>query len=97
MRAAVHDQFGLCGQAPNIELLILFRVFQGLGGGGLQPSEQGVLVDTFPPRQLGMAMAMYGVAVIAPRSSTRAGRIYQRQLLLAIGSSTSTSRSASSR
>ncbi len=54
----------LCGAAPNIELLILFRVFQGLGGGGLQPSEQGILIDTFPPRQLGMAMAMYGVAVV---------------------------------
>lgn len=54
----------LCGAAPNIESLILFRVFQGMGGGGLQPSEQGILVDTFPPRQLGMAMAMYGVAVV---------------------------------
>ena len=54
----------LCGAAPNIELLIFFRVLQGLGGGGLQPSEQGILVDTFPPRQLGMAMAMYGVAVV---------------------------------
>ena len=54
----------LCGAAPNIDLLILFRVLQGLGGGGLQPSEQGILVDTFPPRQLGMAMAIYGVAVV---------------------------------
>ena len=54
----------LCGAAPNIEMLIVFRVLQGLGGGGLQPSEQGILVDTFPPRQLGMAMAMYGVAVV---------------------------------
>jgi MFS transporter, DHA2 family, multidrug resistance protein len=54
----------LCGAAPSIELLIFFRVLQGLGGGGLQPSEQGILVDTFPPRQLGMAMAMYGVAVV---------------------------------
>ncbi len=54
----------LCGAAPSIELLILFRVLQGLGGGGLQPSEQGILVDTFPPRQRGMAMAMYGVAVV---------------------------------
>ena len=44
--------------------MIFFRVLQGLGGGGLQPSEQGILVDTFPPRQLGMAMAMYGVAVV---------------------------------
>ncbi len=54
----------LCGAAPNIGFLIFFRVLQGLGGGGLQPSEQGILVDTFPPRQLGMAMAMYGVAVV---------------------------------
>ena len=54
----------LCGAAPNIELLILFRVLQGMGGGGLQPSEQGILVDTFPRQQLGMAMALYGVAVV---------------------------------
>ena len=54
----------LCGAAPNIGFLIFFRVLQGLGGGGLQPSEQGILVDTFPQKQLGMAMAMYGVAVV---------------------------------
>jgi MFS transporter, DHA2 family, multidrug resistance protein len=54
----------LCGAAPSIELLIFFRVLQGLGGGGLQPSEQGILIDAFPPRQLGMAMAMYGVAIV---------------------------------
>jgi DHA2 family multidrug resistance protein len=54
----------LCGAAPSIELLIFFRILQGIGGGGLQPSEQGILVDAFPPRQLGMAMAMYGVAVV---------------------------------
>jgi MFS transporter, DHA2 family, multidrug resistance protein len=54
----------LCGAAPSIGLLIFFRVLQGLGGGGLQPSEQGILVDTFPPQQRGMAMAMYGVAVV---------------------------------
>src|SRR3954447_1033020 len=54
----------LCGAAPSIELLILCRVLQGIGGGGLQPSEQGILVDTFPRSQLGMAMAIYGVAVV---------------------------------
>ncbi len=54
----------LCGAAPSIELLILCRVLQGIGGGGLQPSEQGILVDTFPKAQLGMAMAIYGVAVV---------------------------------
>jgi MFS transporter, DHA2 family, multidrug resistance protein len=54
----------LCGAAPNIQLLIIFRILQGLGGGGLQPSEQAILVDTFPPSKRGMAMAMYGVAVV---------------------------------
>ena len=54
----------LCGAAPNIGLLVFFRVLQGLGGGGLQPSEQGILVDTFPPQSRGMAMAIYGVAVV---------------------------------
>ena len=53
-----------CGAAPSIELLILFRVIQGFAGGGLQPSEQGILVDSFPKAQLGMAMAIYGVAVV---------------------------------
>jgi DHA2 family multidrug resistance protein len=54
----------LCGAAPNIGFLIFFRVLQGLAGGGLQPSEQGILVDRFPKAQLGMAMAIYGVAVV---------------------------------
>ncbi len=53
-----------CGAAPSIEFLILFRLIQGFAGGGLQPSEQGILVDTFPKSQLGMAMAIYGVAVV---------------------------------
>ena len=53
-----------CGAAPSIELLILFRIIQGFAGGGLQPSEQGILVDSFPKTQLGMAMAIYGVAVV---------------------------------
>jgi DHA2 family multidrug resistance protein len=53
-----------CGAAPSIEILILCRILQGLAGGGLQPSEQGILVDTFPKAQLGMAMAIYGVAVV---------------------------------
>ena len=53
-----------CGAAPSIELLIFFRVVQGFAGGGLQPSEQGILVDSFPKAQLGMAMAIYGVAVV---------------------------------
>jgi len=54
----------LCGVAPSLGLLVLFRIIQGVGGGGLQPSEQAILADTFPPRQRGMAFAIYGIAVV---------------------------------
>jgi DHA2 family multidrug resistance protein len=54
----------LCGIAPTLGLLVFFRVLQGIGGGGLQPSEQAILADTFLPRQRGMAFAIYGVAVV---------------------------------
>jgi DHA2 family multidrug resistance protein len=54
----------LCGIAPNLGALVFFRVLQGLGGGGLAPSEQAILADTFPPRQRGMAFAVYGMAVV---------------------------------
>ncbi len=54
----------LCGLAPNLGILILFRVIQGLGGGGLQPSEQAILADTFSPQRRGMAFAIYGMAVV---------------------------------
>jgi MFS transporter, DHA2 family, multidrug resistance protein len=54
----------LCGIAPTLGLLVFFRVLQGVGGGGLQPSEQAILADTFLPRQRGMAFAIYGVAVV---------------------------------
>src|SRR6058998_3038901 len=55
---------GLCGMATNLEQLILFRVIQGLAGGGLQPSSQGVLLDSFPPEKQGAAMTMFGVAAL---------------------------------
>ncbi|MBV9491154.1 MAG: DHA2 family efflux MFS transporter permease subunit, partial [Verrucomicrobia bacterium] len=55
---------GLCGMAMSLNQLILFRVLQGLAGGGLQPSSQGVLLDTFPPRQQGTAMTVFGVAAL---------------------------------
>ncbi len=54
----------LCGLAPNLGMLIFFRVLQGAGGGGLQPSEQAILADTFPPAKRGMAFAVYGIAVV---------------------------------
>jgi DHA2 family multidrug resistance protein len=55
---------GLCGMATNLEQLILFRVIQGLAGGGLQPSSQGVLLDAFPPEKQGGAQTMFGVAAL---------------------------------
>jgi MFS transporter, DHA2 family, multidrug resistance protein len=54
----------LCGLAPSLPLLIFFRVLQGAGGGGLQPSEQAILADTFPPKKRGQAFAVYGMAVV---------------------------------
>ncbi|HUA14708.1 MAG TPA: DHA2 family efflux MFS transporter permease subunit [Verrucomicrobiae bacterium] len=54
----------MCGLAPNLATLILCRVMQGVGGGGLQPSEQAILADTFPPAKRGMAFAVYGIAVV---------------------------------
>ena len=54
----------LCGLAPNLGMLIFFRILQGAGGGGLQPSEQAILADTFEPAKRGMAFAVYGVAVV---------------------------------
>src|SRR5271163_628772 len=58
---------GLCGMATSLGQLILFRVLQGLAGGGLQPSSQGVLLDAFPAERQGMAMTLFGLAaLIAP-------------------------------
>jgi DHA2 family multidrug resistance protein len=54
----------LCGIAPSLGWLIFFRVLQGIGGGGLAPSEQSILADTFPAKKRGMAMAIYGMAVV---------------------------------
>jgi MFS transporter, DHA2 family, multidrug resistance protein len=55
---------GLCGMATSLEQLILFRVIQGLAGGGLQPSSQAILLDSFPPEKQGAAMTMFGVAAL---------------------------------
>jgi DHA2 family multidrug resistance protein len=57
----------LCGLATSLNQLILFRVIQGLAGGGLQPSSQGVLLDAFPPEKQGTAMTLFGLAaLVAP-------------------------------
>lgn len=54
----------LCGLAPTLGMLVFFRVVQGIGGGGLQPSEQAILADTFTPAKRGMAFSIYGMAVV---------------------------------
>jgi DHA2 family multidrug resistance protein len=55
---------GLCGMATSLGQIILFRIIQGLAGGGLQPSSQGVLLDAFPPEKQGAAQTMFGVAAL---------------------------------
>lgn len=54
----------LCGIAPSLGLLILFRVMQGVGGGGLAPVEQAILVDTFPAHKRPAAFALYSMAIV---------------------------------
>jgi MFS transporter, DHA2 family, multidrug resistance protein len=53
-----------CGLAPSLTFLILARILQGVGGGGLQPVTQAMLIDTFPPASRGKAMSVYGFTVI---------------------------------
>src|SRR5580700_4057893 len=54
----------LCGFAPNLNTLLLFRVLQGFGGGGMVPVAQSILADVFPPAKRGQAFALFGVAVV---------------------------------
>jgi DHA2 family multidrug resistance protein len=56
-----------CGIAPTMAILLISRVVQGVGGGGLQPMAQAILADTFPPEKRGLAFSVYGItAVVAP-------------------------------
>jgi DHA2 family multidrug resistance protein len=54
----------MCGLAPSLGMLIFFRVLQGIGGGGLAPVEQAILVDTFPPAKRAAAYALYSMAIV---------------------------------
>ena len=53
-----------CGFAWGLDSLLLFRVLQGLGGGGMAPLAQSILADSFPPEKRGQAFALYGVAIV---------------------------------
>jgi DHA2 family multidrug resistance protein len=54
----------LCGLAPSLSLLVFFRVLQGVGGGGLAPVEQAILVDTFPGAKRAAAFGLYSMAIV---------------------------------
>ena len=54
----------MCGSAPNLGMLVFFRVLQGIGGGALQPMSQAILLESFPPKEHGIAMAVFGVGVM---------------------------------
>src|SRR5438067_7143505 len=54
----------LCGLAPNLPLLIIFRVIQGAAGGGLQPLSQAILMEAFPPKDRGKAMAFWALGIV---------------------------------
>ena len=57
----------MCGISTSLPMLIIFRLLQGLAGGGLQPSQQAIIKDSFPPEKLGMAFAITGITtVLAP-------------------------------
>jgi MFS transporter, DHA2 family, multidrug resistance protein len=57
----------LCGAALSLPMLLVFRILQGAGGGGLQPMAQAIMADSFEPQKRGQAFALYGlVAVLAP-------------------------------
>lgn len=54
----------VCGMAPSLSVLVFFRILQGMGGGGLQPLSQAILLETFPKEEHGLAMAVFGMGVV---------------------------------
>ena len=54
----------LCGSATSLAEIIMFRIIQGIGGGGLQPMSQAILLETFPPEQRGLAMGIFGMGIV---------------------------------
>lgn len=54
----------VCGAAPSLGTLVLARIIQGIGGGGLQPLSHAILLESFPPKERGMAMAVFGMGIV---------------------------------
>jgi DHA2 family multidrug resistance protein len=54
----------MCGAATTLGMLVFFRILQGIGGGALQPISQSILLETFPPAEHGMAMAIFGIGIM---------------------------------
>ncbi len=54
----------LCGSAPTLGMLVIARILQGIGGGALQPISQAILLESFPKKEHGMAMAIFGMGVV---------------------------------
>lgn len=54
----------LCGAAPSLPMLVVFRIIQGFGGGGLQPLSQAIILEEFPPEKRGQGMAAFGLGVV---------------------------------
>jgi len=74
----------LCGVAPSLYWLVFFRVLQGLGGGGLQPVSQAIIIDAFPPEKRSQATAVFSISAVIAPAWDRSWRVGYRQLLLAL-------------
>ena len=86
----------LCGTARSLELLVLWRILQGIGGGALQPTQQAILRQTFPPAEQGMAMAVFSMVIMVGPAVGRCSAAGSPTTTRGRGSSSSTSRSACS-
>ena len=68
-----------CGMAPNLPMLVIFRVIQGLAGGALLPTSQTLIQEQFPREKAGMAMAIFGMSVmVGPALGPDARRLSDR-------------------
>ena len=75
-----------CGAATSLEMLVIFRLIQGFCGGGLQPTQQSIILDAFPPEKRGAVFGVTGITLIAaPIIGPRAWRLDYRQYELALG------------